>query len=53
MTPAVEKLIPYGGDCCHFVVDHREDDGGTHPWNAYSDKLGQRALEKLEKKNKE
>ena len=50
VAAAVEKLIPYGGECCHFVVDRREDDGDRHPWHAYSDKLGRRALEKLRKK---
>ena len=49
MLPVVDKLIPQGADCCHFVVDKREDDGEQHPWNSYSDELGKRAFEKLKK----
>ena len=47
ITAMVDKLIPRGGECCHFVVDRRKDDGGRHPWHAYSDELGKRAFEKL------
>jgi L-2-amino-thiazoline-4-carboxylic acid hydrolase len=47
VLPKVEKLIPRGADCCHFVVDRIEDDGGQHPWQTYSDELARRALEKL------
>lgn len=43
----VEKLIPHGGDCCHFVVERRKDNGGKNPWHAYSEELGKRALKKL------
>jgi hypothetical protein len=49
-VPEVEKLIPMGADCCHFVINRLEDDGGQHPWDLYSDDLGERALEKLKKK---
>jgi hypothetical protein len=45
--PVVDKLIPRGGDCCHFTVD-RIQKGETHPWNEYSKELQKRALEKLE-----
>ena len=45
--PAVDKLIPRGGDCCHFTVDRLTEDGGKHPWHAYSDDLARRALDKL------
>ena len=49
MLPVVDKLIPHGGDCCHFVVDKREDNEDQHPWNAYSDELGKRAFDKMKK----
>ncbi len=45
--PLLHKLIPRGADCCHFSVDKIEDDGDRHPWHAYSDELGQRAMKKL------
>lgn len=48
-TPMVDKLIPRGGDCCHFVVDRLEEEGDKNPWHAYSEKLARRALEKLGK----
>ena len=49
--PAVDKIIPRGAECCHFTVDKLKGDvGDTHPWNAYSDKLAHRALEKLKEK---
>jgi hypothetical protein len=46
-TAWVEKLIPRGADCCHFVVQRREDDGGRSPWHIYSDELNKKAMEKL------
>jgi hypothetical protein len=46
-TAAVDKLIPHGGDCCHFTIERCEDAAGQHPWNRYSDRLAQRALQKL------
>lgn len=49
--PMVEKLIPKGAECCHFVVDRVEADGTQNPWHAYSEKLATRALEK-KKENK-
>lgn len=45
-VPVVDQLIPRGAPCCHFYLERREDDGGRHPWDAYSDELGRRALEK-------
>lgn len=44
--PMVDKLIPKGADCCHFVVDRVEADGTENPWHTYSDQLAKRALEK-------
>ncbi|MCA1959797.1 MAG: L-2-amino-thiazoline-4-carboxylic acid hydrolase [Desulfomonile sp.] len=49
VTAAVEKLIPRGADCCHFVVDLLKDGGEQNPWHRYSEELAQRALEKLRK----
>jgi len=46
-TAWVEKLIPHGGDCCHFAVQRAEDTQGKNAWHAYSDKLQKRALKKL------
>jgi hypothetical protein len=46
-VPKVEKLIPRGADCCHFVVDRLETDEGDNPWHDYSDQLARRALKKL------
>lgn len=46
--PLVDKLIPRGGECCHFTVDKIEKDAGN-PWNDYSEELQKRALEKLNK----
>jgi hypothetical protein len=46
-TAWVEKLIPHGADCCHFVVERRRDRGAKNPWQAYSDELGKRAFAKL------
>ena len=45
--PQVEKLIPRGADHCHFSVDRWPDDGGTHPWDRYSEELGRRAFAKM------
>ncbi len=47
-VPVVDKLIPHGGECCHFYMDRRSEPDGQHPWDAYSDYLGQRAFAKLE-----
>jgi hypothetical protein len=47
VLPVVHELIPRGAERCHFVVDRIGDDGARHPWHAYSDELGKRALEKL------
>ncbi len=49
VLPIVDKLIPRGGDCCHFTVD-KIDKGDSHPWNEYSEELQKRALEKLNAK---
>lgn len=46
-TAWVEELIPRGADCCHFVVQRREDDGDRNPWHIYSDELSKKAMEKL------
>ncbi|MEW6266737.1 MAG: hypothetical protein AB1641_26995 [Thermodesulfobacteriota bacterium] len=48
-VPEVEKLIPRGDEACHFVVRRFEGSGGRHPWDAYSDQLERRALEKMKK----
>jgi hypothetical protein len=45
--PLLHKLIPRGAECCHFSVDKLEPGEGKHPWHAYSDELGQRAMKKL------
>lgn len=49
-VPAVEKLIPHGAECCHFVVDRLKDKGEKHPWDAYSEELGKRAFQKMKEK---
>jgi hypothetical protein len=46
-TAWVEELIPRGADCCHFVVQRREDDGDRNLWHIYSDELNKKAMEKL------
>ncbi len=46
-TAWVEKLIPHGGDCCHFAVERVSDPGDRNPWHSYSDKIGDRAFAKL------
>ena len=48
ITAWVEKLIPHGAECCHFVVEKRKDDGEKNPWHIYSDELGKKAFRKLE-----
>jgi hypothetical protein len=48
VTATVDKLIPHGGECCHFTVDRISDDGGKNPWHAYSEELARRALKKME-----
>ncbi len=47
ITAWVEKLIPHGAECCHFVVERRKESGEKNPWHAYSEELGKRALKKL------
>jgi len=47
ITAWVEKLIPHGAECCHFVVEKRKDHGEKNPWHSYSDELGKRAFRKL------
>lgn len=49
ITAWVEKLIPRGADCCHFVVERIGDGDGKNPWHTYSEKLMGRALQKLTK----
>jgi hypothetical protein len=49
-TAWVEKLIPRGADCCHFIVQRREDDGDRNPWHIYSNELNKKAMKKLEEK---
>ncbi|MFQ5553834.1 MAG: hypothetical protein ACE5GC_00525 [Acidimicrobiia bacterium] len=44
MTGWVESLIPGGADCCHFVIETR-DETERNPWHIYSDQLGRRALD--------
>ena len=44
ITAWVEKLIPHGDECCHFVVERRKDPEAKNPWHIYSDQLGERAL---------
>ncbi|MFQ5897112.1 MAG: hypothetical protein ACE5JN_02530 [Candidatus Methylomirabilia bacterium] len=48
-TAWVEKLIPHGADCCHFVVERRQDGEDRNLWHSYSDTLNRKALEKLGK----
>ena len=50
-APTLEKLIPRGADCCHFVVD-RWDGRGQHPWDRYSEELQRRAFEKQKASDK-
>lgn len=50
VVPRVEKLIPRGADCCHFVVDLLDKEAGDNPWHEYSDQLARKALEKLDKR---
>jgi hypothetical protein len=50
VTAWVEKLIPRGAECCHFVVERRMEGEGRNPWHVYSDELGKRAFEKLREK---
>lgn len=50
ITAWVEKLIPRGAECCHFVVERRKDSTGKNPWHIYSDQIGERALKKIEEK---
>jgi len=51
-TAWVEKLIPRGADCCHFVVERRRDPEAKNPWHAYSEELGKKAFKKLEEGQK-
>lgn len=52
-VPVVDKLIPHGGDCCHFFVERRQENDDEHPWHAYSEELGKRALTKMTEKRSE
>lgn len=47
MTAWVDRLIPLGSDCCHFVVERRDPEL-PNPWHRYSDELGERALAMLQ-----
>ena len=46
LTAWVERLIPHGSDCCHFVVEKRGE--GANPWHIYTEKLQARAFDKLQ-----
>lgn len=46
-VPVVDKIIPWGHEQCHFSIDRWKDDGGTHPWDQYSEELGRRAFAKM------
>ncbi len=50
VTAWVETLIPKGDDRCHFVVEKLSDRSQKNPWHDYSDKLGEKALEKAKGK---
>ncbi len=50
LTARVEKLIPRGSECCHFVVERWDGQGAKNPWHTYSDELGKKAFKKLEEK---
>ena len=52
-TPAVTALIPHGADRCHFVVDRRDGKETKHPWHAYSEELGQRAFQKMDREDQD
>jgi len=47
ITAWVEKLIPRGAECCHFVVEQIGESEGKNPWHAYSEELMRRAIRKL------
>jgi hypothetical protein len=47
ITAWVEKLIPRGAECCHFVVEKIGECEGKNPWHAYSEELMKRAIRKL------
>ncbi len=47
ITAWVEKLIPRGAECCHFVVERTKEPDGKNPWHAYSEELMRRAIQKL------
>lgn len=47
VLPLVDKLIPRGGDCCHFTVDILDKTTGKNPWHQYSEDLARRAMERL------
>jgi hypothetical protein len=52
-TAWVEKLIPHGAECCHFVVERRKDAGDKNPWHSYSEELSKRAFQKMKEEKKE
>lgn len=47
VLPIVEKLIPRGAECCHFVVDKLSRDDTENPWSTYSSELERRAIVKM------
>jgi len=47
ITAWVEKLIPRGAECCHFVVERTGGRDGKNPWHSYSEELMRRAIRKL------
>ena len=53
ITFQVDKLIPRGGECCHFKVERLPKDDRPNPWHSYSDELGQRAFQKMKDKDQE
>jgi hypothetical protein len=47
ITAWVEKLIPHGAECCHFVVERIGESREKNPWHAYSEELMRRAIRKI------
>ncbi len=48
----VTQLVPHGAEFCRFDVDNLDEMPETNPWRQYSDELGKRAFEKMEKGKK-
>jgi len=46
ITAWVEKLIPRGAECCHFVVERTGDRGDKNPWHSYSEEHMRLAIQK-------